>query len=425
MRKSSRLAMLGLSVIATSGLVAGSASAAEVGVGTGTYGAQANAESLTISVAGTQLTGSKATATLAHDPVSEATASMILTPAFAPEPISAKADAANTSSVTKPEACTGNELEAIPGIARLDITCPEVAALVTNGLPSARALGAQVVLEPSVSGVLDTLGLQDTVTGTTDQVFEEVLSPLVEALTGTPLEQLASDTVSTVQDVLNDTLTLNSTARVVVAPALAEVTSTADVVTATAHSQGIRVELLPVNELGATNGLLPDDLLPGEPLVTITIGNAKAVSTYNRVTQAKTEEHTAGLVTIEFGSTALTDALGLSAEPITVDAGVSQCILVGTPLETCVSVATAGVDADGNPYATSSSIELFKGVNGGVALGTGGVTSGSAGAPLAALPAAAPAGDLPRTGANPALPIMGAGLLAVAVLLRRTLLARA
>ena len=157
--------------------------------------------------------------------------------------------------------------------------------------------------------------------------------------------------------------------------------------------------------------------------MTITLGNAEAVSTYNRVTQAKTETHNAGLATIEFGSTALTDALGLSAQPITVPLGASQCILVDTPLETCVNVATAGVDADGNPYATSSSIELFKGVSGGVVLGTGGVTSGSAGAPAVA--EALPAGDLPRTGGNPALPVIGAGLLALAVLSRRILIGRA
>lgn len=426
MRKPNRLAILGLSVVATSALFAGSASAQVTGAGTGSYGAQANAESLMISVGGVQLTGSKAVASLdnpAATPTSKALASMILTPAFDSGAIEAAANTTTTSDVKKPEACTGNELEAIPGIARLDITCPEVAALVTDGLPSARALGAQVVLEPSVSAVLDTLGLTETVTSTTDVVFEDVLNPLVEALTGTPIEQVASDAVTTVQDVLNDTLTLNSTARIVVAPALAEVSSTAELITAKAHSQGIRVELLPVNELGATNGLLPDDLLPGEPLVTITIGNAKAVSTYNRITQAKTETHEAGLVTIEFGSTALTDALGLSAEPITVPVGASQCILEDTPLETCVNVATAGVDANGNPYATSSSIELFKGVNGGVILGTGGVTSASLGAPAVALPAASP--DLPRTGGSDTLPIMGAGLLGLAVLGRRIVLGRA
>jgi len=212
------------------------------------------------------------------------------------------------------------------------------------------------------------------------------------------------------------------TARIVVAPALAEVSTTADKVTATAQSQGIRIELLPVDAAGATNGLLPDDLVPGKPLITITVGNAKAVSSYNRVTGVKDKPTAvASFVTIELGSVKLADALGLSGTKIEVPGGVEQCVLTGTPLETCVTVATAGVDADGNPYATSTSIALFKGVNGGIDLSTGGVTSGAAGA-LPAVVAAAP--DLPRTGGNQNLAVTGGGLLALAVLVRRIIISR-
>jgi hypothetical protein len=422
MRKITRLATLGLSVVAAGALMAVPAGAAPTaGAGADQYGARANAESLTISIAGTQLTGSKALADLNNDPASSAEATMILTPAFAPEPLKAAATASSPSDIKAPESCQGDELEAIPGIARVDITCPSVLAKVDGALPYAKALGAQLVLEPSVSDVLDTLGLQDTVTGTTDQVFEQVLDPLVQALTGTPLAEIADDTVQTVQDVISDTLTLNSTARIVVAPALAEVTSTIDTVTATAHAQGIRIELLPVNELGATNGLLPDDLVPGKPLITVTIGNAKAVASYNRITGAKNKpEATASAVTIELGSVALAERLGLANTKIEVAPGVEQCVLTGTPLETCVTVATAGVDADGNPYATSTSVALFKGLNGGIDLATGGVTSGAAGT----LPVALPAADLPRTGSNPTVAIMGAGLLALAVLVRRVVIGR-
>jgi hypothetical protein len=422
MRKSTRLATLGLSILATSALLTGPAGAATAATGADQYGARANAESLTISIAGTQLTGSKATADLNNDPTSAAEATNILTPAFTSAPAKVTASAANpTPAPVAPASCTGNELEAIPGIGRLDITCASASALVANGLPSAKALGSQLVLEPSVSGVLDTLGLQDTVTGATDQVFEQVIDPLVQALTGTPLEQIAGDSVQTVQDVLNDTLTLKSTARIVVAPALAEVSTTADTVRSTAHSQGIRIELLPVDEAGATNGLLPDDLVPGKPLITITVGNAEAVSSYNRVTGVKDKPTaTASAVTVELGSFKLADALGLSGTKIEVAPGVEQCVLTGTPLETCVTVATAGVDADGNPFATSTSVALFKGVNGGIDLSTGGVTSGSAGQ----LPAVLAAPDLPRTGGSQSLAVIGGGLLALAVLVRRIIISR-
>ena len=426
MRKSTRLVMVGLSVIATSAMVGGTAGAQGAGSGADKFGARANAEALTISIAGTQLTGSKVTADLNNDPASAATASQMLLAGVAESGLlEANASAANPGGATvSPESCLLDELEAVPGIARVDITCPEVTARLDGQLPYARALGAELVLEPSVSNVLDTLGLQEQVVDGVDQVFEQVLSPIVEALTGTPLEQVADGTVETVQDVLNDTLTLNSTARIVVAPALAEVTSTADTVTALAHSQGIRIELLPVDEVGATNGLLPEDLGVGEPLITITIGNAKATKSYNRKTgEAGEPQATASAVSIAFGSNALSEALGVPSE-ISIEPGVEQCILTGTPLETCVAVASAGVDADGNPYATSTSVSLFRGLEGGgIDLATGGVTSGATGTLPVAVPVE-PVGDLPRTGGPAALPVLGAGLLSAAVLLRRTLLGR-
>jgi hypothetical protein len=424
MRKPSRLAILGLSVVATTALVGGTAGAQGASTGADTFGARANAEALTISIAGTQLTGSKVTADLNQNPESAATASMLLLPGVADSGVlEAKASGVNSPGQTvAPESCPLGDLTDLPGIVRFEVTCPSVTAKVDGALPYARGLGAQLVVEPSVSEILSTLGLQETVTDTVDTVFAEVIDPLVQALTGTPVGELVDETVATVEDVVDDTLTLKSTARIVIAPALAEVTSTADTVTATAHAQGIRVELLPVDEVGVTNGLLPEDLLPGEPLVTITVGDAKAVSKYNRITGQRLEpEATASAVSIEFGSTALTDALGLSAEPITVAPNTEQCVLTGTPLETCVTVAAAGVDADGNPYATSTSIALFRGLNGGIALATGGVTSGSAGS----LPQVLPQADLPRTGSSSTLPIVGAGLLAVGVLVRRFIVGRA
>lgn len=432
MRTTSRLALLSVSVLAATGLFAGTASAGSATAYADNFAARADAQALTISLFGTQITGSHAVADLDAAPQGTATVTeLLLGGPFDSGEIKATASGTDNASQTNaPEACPLDELEQIPGIARVDITCPSATAAITDQLPSARALGAELVLEPSVSTVLDTLGLQEPVTDGVDRVFEDVLNPLVQALTGNPIGDTAEQAVSTVQDVLNDTLTLNSTARVVIAPALAQVDSDATKIVAQAHAQGVRIELLPVNEVGATNGLLPDDLLPGEPLVTITIGDAKAECTYFRAGTPEGGElgkktcppGSAAAVSIAFGSTALTDALGLSAEPISVEPGVEQCILVGTPLESCVSVATAGVDANGNPFANATTVSLFKGVNKGVVIATGSVTAGAAGSPAAALPIAS--ADLPRTGANPVLPVVGGALLCLAVLVRKTLLAR-
>ena len=420
MRKTSRLTMLGLSVISTTALFAGTASAAG-----DTYAAKANAEALTISIGGTQITGSGSLAELNNDPLATATVTQLLTPGIAPKPAVARVQKVDGTDVAKPETCPhGLEgLEEIPGIVRFDVTCGEASATIAGSLPSARALGAEVVIEPSVADVLSTLGLQEPVADGVNQIFEEALNPLVEAITGNPIGDIADSAVTTVQEVLNDTLTLNSTARVVVAPALAEVATSATEVTSAAHAQGIRVELLPVNELGATNGLLPEDLGVGEPLVTITVGNAFAKCIHNRGTNDNCSkvEHGAAAVSIEFGTTAIGEALGIPTK-IEVAPGVEQCVLVGTPLETCVTVAASGVDASGNPYATATSVSLFRGLNGGLDIATGAVSSGSAGAVPAAV-AAAP--DLPRTGAESTAAIAGAGLLALAVLVRRIAVGRA
>lgn len=428
MRKTSaKIATLGLGVVVATAMIGGQAAAETATAAADQYGARAHAEAMTITVAGTQLTGSAANAALDHAPQSSATVTELLLPGVAEASIEALANLDNPAGqVVTPESCLLDELEAIPGIRRVDIVCPEATARLDGVLPYARGLGAEVVLEPSVSGLLDTLGLTETVTGATDQVFADVIGPVVEALTGTPLEQIVDPATSTVEDVIGDALTLDSTARIVIAPALAEVASAADIVTARAHSQGIRIELLPVNEVGATNGLLPEDLDVGEPLITLTIGEAMAKSSYNRVTgQRGTPEFGASAVTIAFGSNALTEALGVP-QTITIPVATEQCLLTGTPLEICVSVASAGTDADGNPYATSTAIELFKGLEGGgITLSTGGVTSSLSGqAAQVEAPAPAPEGALPRTGGPAALPVIGAGLLSAAVLIRRTLLGR-
>jgi hypothetical protein len=428
MRTTSKITALGLAVLAASGLLAGQAGAETATAAADSFGARAHAEAMTISIAGTKITGSAADALLDQAPLGKATVSELLVPGLAESTIEALADAANPAGeIVKPQSCLLDELEAIPGIRRVDIACPEAAARLDGALPYARGLGAELVVEPSVSGVLDTLGLTEPVTGATDQVFADVIGPVVEALTGTPLEQVVDPAVSTVQDVLGDALTLDSTARIVIAPALAEVTSTADLVTARAHSQGIRIELLPVNEVGATNGLLPEDLEVGEPLITITIGEAIAEKSYSRVSgKGLDPTASASAVKITFGSNALTEALGVPST-IEVPVATEQCLLTGTPLEICVSVASAGADADGNPYATSTAVSLFRGLEGGgIDLSTGGVTAGSTGqaAVAPAAPAAAPEGSLPRTGGPEALPVLGAGLLSAAVLLRRSLLGR-
>src|SRR5687768_14239372 len=151
MRKPTRLAMIGLSVLATSALFAGTASAEAPTAYADKFAARAEASAMTISLFGTQITGSHALADLDASPTGKATVTeLILGGPLAKEHAAEVSGLADVTKVDKPEACPLDELEAIPGIARVDIVCPEASAAIAGQLPSARALGAEVVLEPSV-----------------------------------------------------------------------------------------------------------------------------------------------------------------------------------------------------------------------------------------------------------------------------------
>lgn len=430
MTKHRKLTSLGLSILVTGAVLGGTASAqtaeGAASAGSGGYRATANAESLRISLFGQDLIASRASALVQQSPrAAKGTAGQVLVgPLFQGDAV---AETTTEGTVTKDnEPCKIAELEDVPGVRRLDLTCGSASATLGADGGKARGLGAEVVLEPSVSGLLATLQLQEPVQGAVGQVYEQVINPLVEALTGNPIGDLVEAGTDTVQDVLDDVLSLESTARVVIAPALAEVDVTADTVSARAHGQGIRIELLPVDGAGATNGLLPDDLLPGEPLITITIGDAKVSRSVPRAGGTPTTTSSASLASIEFGTNALSSALGLDQQTVKLEAGQSLCLLGGTPLETCINVASAGVDANGDPFADGASVELFKGVNGGIGIVSGRADVTAAPGEIArALPASAPAadrapaGELPKTGGPAVLPVVGTALLGLGALGRR------
>lgn len=415
MRNSRRLATIGVSIVATGALLGGTA-AAQTSAAADAYGGTASSDALTISLFGQTITTSAATAEL-KPLLAKATATEVLTP-LQQGTVSAELTT-HGEKTEKPEACSGSQLTAIPAINRFDITCGEARVRLAADGGSARGLGAEVVLEPSVANLLEALQLQEPVQGGANQLIE-ALNPLFEGLTGSPLGPVVEGATTTVQDLLNDVLTLQSTVRIVIAPALAEVNANATNVVSHARAQGVRIELLPVDGAGATNNLLPDDLEAGEPLITITIGEAVATKTVTRDGSAEAKADALGaLVKVEFGTTALTTALGLPDSTIEVAGGRRFCIpgLEGTPLETCISVANAGVDANGNPFAEGVSIQLLKGINGGIDLTTGRAASAGAATPVQA--AEAPAGELPRTGGPATLPLVGGALLALAAAGRR------
>jgi hypothetical protein len=418
MRNSRRLATIGIAIVATGALFAGTA-AAEVTAEQA--GGTATASALKISLLGTDITGSTASAQVfgaADNPAPHANADVtgLLTPAFAPDPLSVTETARNHTTAQTPETCNLEELEQLPVIVGSKATCGTVTASLADIGGNSRALSGEYLLEPSISELLKTIQLQGPANDAEQGVIDG-LNQIVQPLTGNPVGDLANDAVQTLDDVLKKVLNLDATVRVAIAPALAEVTQTAGETTAHAHAQGIRIEVLPLLPGGDINNLLPADLVANEPLITIIVGEAEVTKSIKNDGSPATATAESAIAKIVFGSSALTDALGISGpdNAIVVGAGQQACILEGTPLESCVAVATAGVDAQGNPYANGVNISLLKGVQGGIGLDTAGVTA--TGDPL--LPRIELPRDLPRTGGNAALPLLGGGLLCLAAVTRR------
>lgn len=413
MRTSRRFATIAVGVVGTGALLIGTTGAA--GAQAQAFEGKASAEALTISLFGTTITTSAATAEL-NNSRGKATA----TEAIGQSNVnSAEVQGPGEQTSTKGSACNG-DLAQIPVLTKADITCGVATVKINpDGTGFARGQGAELDLAPSVSTLLGTLQLQQPVRDGVDQVFEQAIDPLVQNLTGNPVGDLVDASTATVKDVLDKVFQLKATARVVIAPALAEVTNQGGKLVSHARAQGVRIELLPPDD--STSSLFPD-LAIGEPLVTITVGSAEATKTVENGKGTGTAD--APLVRVHFGSSKLVDALGLNKQDIEVAGGQSFCLGLPDPLETCITVAAAQVDADGNGNADGASVELFKGVQGGgIKIVTGRATTGGSITPLQAAQTDVPA-DLPRTGGNAVLPLVGGAMLALAAATRRFTLAR-
>lgn len=424
MRNTRRFAAIGALVVLVTTFGVGSATAQETDVDPANaeaFGARASADALTITLFGRTITGSAVTAEVTPGAATATVTETLLGPINEPTPATASQPGGPAEATT--ESCTGQDLTQVPGVTRFDVTCGTATARSGADDGAARALGAEVVLEPSVSQVLETLTIQDPATEGANALLDGLNENLIQPLTGNPLGDLVEDGAVTVQQVINDVLQLQSTARVVVAPALAQVDVTECTVSAVAKAQGVRVELLAADVAGSeTNGLLPEDLEAGEPLVVLTVGNAERTSTIDRcggdgvrddddVPSPPTQTATAAVACLELASTELGAALGLPEGAQCLEGGQTVCVLEDTPLESCISLAAA--DADGT--ADAGSVQIFKGVEGGIDLATGRAATTS----QAAAPAPEPAGELPRTGGPAVLPILGGGLLAAAAVARR------
>src|SRR5437899_1033816 len=168
----------------------------------------------------------------------------------------------------------------------------------------------------------------------------------------------------TVKDFL-EALGTTQTAAIRIGKSVTDVTAQQGVVTSTGSAAGGQVDILPQ---GGLNGL---------PVASIIVGDAHAVSAYDRSTGVSTAQFTPAIATIRLSTPAL-------SQEIPVRAGQTVCILDGTPLESCVIAGDGRTSTAGGKsvaVADGVKLDLLQGVSGGVVLELAHAEAGVEGTP--------------------------------------------
>ena len=351
------------------------------------YLGNAAGRALDLSVLGNKLTFGSAAATASSVLTAKANAAgQLAVPSTVSE---ASATSASPDSSSREQCGPAVLPEQTGGLLSAGLACSSSIAQIKDGLPLASGEGSVASIDLHADKVL----------GTIIQPVALELKGVLDALPG--LDQLPVPITSTVGNLL-DALDQTETLAVRIGKTTTDATAQKQIVTSSSSAAGGQVDILPQ---GGLNGL---------PVASIIIGDAHAVSTYDRSTGASTAKYTPAIATIRVSTPALSQEI-----PVTV--GQTVCILDGTPLKSCViagdgSTSTAG----GKSVAVADGVklDLLQGVSGGVVLELAHAEAGVEGTPASkASPIAAPK-SLPRTGGLPLWPL-ALGVVALAASTRR------
>ena len=324
----------------------------------------------------------------------------------------------STITDTPPQACVVN----LPllGLLTAALACGEANATIADGTPKAAATGK--IASVDVGGSLLNPILQ-AVGNVLNQTLSAVVDPLTQLLGGllNPLlGTLNLNLQSTVQDLLDGLGRVTGLLSVRVGPAASQAITTTDKVNGTAIAQGAVIEVLPgLSALGA-------------PLLTITVGDARATVDVTRPS-ASTDDPSAAVATPAFQAAVVKVDLGVpllgNVTSIPVSLGAPITLLAGTILESTIAVGggSTGDGPNGSKFAIADgvSIQLLKGLNGGIgiALAHAEAAGGGRSAKLSVRQIAPPVTQpevLARTGADGVLlPMAGMALLLAAFGVRR------
>ena len=383
--------------------------------------ATAAARGLELNVFGTRVTIGQSSALVNSSPTAKASGAGV---ALVAGTVSNSEVNGPNQSATPPKACVLNL--PVASLITVELACGESRVDTNNASPTAYGAGSVASLDLLGGSALD------PVTSLLTQLLQ-ALQPVVDQTVGAVLPTLNStlggllgglagnlglgsgSTVAPVTGLLDSLIDGLERATqlldVQVGSSTASAATTAKEVTAVANAAGAQIDLLPGLTLG------------GAPLLSIIVGQAKSVSTFDRTTAKSTPSFDAAVARVRLGL----PLLGGTVTDIPVQLNQPLTLLAGTPLETTISLGAGRTVTDPNTgavasYADGVSIHLLKGVNGGIAIELAHAETGAGGQTrlLTQQQQVTPVGPvLAKTGNDPWLPLPGAGLLFVALVLRR------
>ncbi len=382
--------------------------------------ATAAARGLDLNVFGTHVTIGQSSAIVNSTPSAKASGAGV---ALVSGTVSNSEVNAPNQSAAPPKACVLNL--PIAGLLAVELACGESRVDTTNGAPSAFGAGSVAGIDLAGTTLLQPLiallqSLLDALLPVVDQTVGTVLNnlnPTLGGLLGGLAGNLGLGSGSTVEPVsgLVDSLLdgierATSLLDVQLGASTAQAVTVADKVTATATAAGAQIDLLPGLTLG------------GAPLLSIIVGSARSTSVFDRGTARSTPAFDAAVARVRLGL----PLLGASVTEIPIQLNQPLTLLAGTPLESTISLGAGRTVTDPNTgsvasYADGVSIQLLKGLNGGIGLELAHAETGAGGQArlLAQQQVVTPVPHLAKTGNDPWLPLTGAGLLMVALGIRR------
>lgn len=421
MRRVRRIGAVLLSGLMTTAVLALPASAQTVETRPESFIATAAARGLDLNLFGTRVTIGQSSALINSTPSAKASGAGV---ALVAGTVSTSEVNAANQSAAPPKACVLNL--PVASLITVELACGESRVDTNNGAPSAYGAGSVAGVDllgtSLIQPIIDLLqSLLAAITPVLDQTVGTVintLTPVLGGLLGGLAGNLGLGTgsnvapVSTLVDGLLDGIDrATQLLDVKVGESTASAVTTAGAVTATANAAGAQIDLLPGLTLG------------GAPLLSIIVGQAKSVSVFDRATAKSTPSFDAAVARVRLGL----PLLGANVTDIPIQLNQPLTLLAGTPLESTISLGagrTVTDPATGSvaSYADGVSIHLLKGLNGGIGIELAHAETGAGGqtrlvSQQQQVTPVAPV--LAKTGNDPWLPLAGAGLLFLALGIRR------